>query len=103
MLDHEVLQVWIWDILLGHTTGGGTVRAMSMEHFKYSILKGWHSRDGCYTWNEEGTNVLKYIVCIGFPKFIVYVVFVNTMLFISMNNCWILGPPRLCAGASKSL
>ena len=30
--------------------------------------------------------MLKYIVCFGYPKFSVYVVFVNTMLFISMNN-----------------
>ena len=83
-LSVENVQVWIWNIyFIGtHTWWGDSA---SMEHFKYLMLKGSHSRSGCYTRNKEGVNVLKYIMCIGFPKFSVYVVFVNNMLFISMN------------------
>ena len=64
MLDHEVHQVWIWDIYLieahnlhsialqvwiwdihfigTHNWWGGSAsnEQMSMEHFKYSMLKG---------------------------------------------------------------
>ena len=42
-------------ISLGHTW---SIYRVSMEHFKYSMLKGWRSRDRCHTWNEEGVNAV---------------------------------------------
>ena len=75
-------------ISLGHTWSSYRV---SMEHFKYSMLKGWRRRGRCHTWNEEGVNVLKYITCISFPQVQRLCSVCEheqhaSMLFISMNN-----------------
>ena len=75
-------------ISLGHTW---SIYRVSMEHFKYSMLKGWHRRGRCHTWSEEGVNVLKYITCISFPQVQRLCSVCEheqhaSMLFISMNN-----------------
>ena len=96
-------------ISLGHTWSSYRV---SMEHFKYSMLKGV----------DVILEVKRVWMCwsilpaFRFPKFSVCVVFVNmnnmlacflyrwtTLLNLDEQLCWIFGPPRSCAGARKSL
>ena len=121
MLDHEVLQVWMWDIyLIGahlfHWDTPGRVTEWA-----------WNtSNTPCWKGDAEGVDVIlevkrvwmcwSILPAFRFPKFSVCVVFVNmnnmlacflyrwtTLLNLDEQLCWIFGPPRSCAGARKSL
>ena len=121
MLDHEVLQVWMWDIYL---IGAHLFHWDTPGRF---TEWAWNtSNTPCWKGDAEGVDVIlevkrvwmcwSILPAFRFPKFSVCVVFVNmnnmlacflyrwtTLLNLDEQLCWIFGPPRSCAGARKSL